>query len=254
MIDPKSLPRPVFDEYDSPEHARAQARRKLAAAFRIFAKLGFEQGVMGHVSVRDPIEPDTLWMNSFAQSFNSITTDDLLRVDFQANIVEGEGFVHPGGIATHVAIYQANDNLRSVAHAHAVHSIAWSSLDRLFDPISAESAALYGKHAIYDTYKHGEGHKLAEFVKDNRVVIFKSHGIFTVGETLEEAVYLFILTEKVSQVHLLVEASGLTPERIDEDVARRISASNDSIKSTLNFQPYFQAALKEFPDLDPGHA
>ncbi len=35
----------------------------MAGAFRVFARMGFTEGASGHISVRDPIDPDTFWIN-----------------------------------------------------------------------------------------------------------------------------------------------------------------------------------------------
>ncbi|MFT4246615.1 MAG: class II aldolase/adducin family protein [Pseudomonas sp.] len=249
MIDLNKLPRPQPRSFASHAEQREHQKQKLAATFRLFGKLGFEQGVMGHVSVRDPEFPDQLWMNPFAQSLNLIKVSDLLRIGFDGRLLEGEGYIHPGGINTHVAILKARPELNSVAHVHSIHGTAWSALDRLLDPISAEAAVLYGRHAIYDTYRDGERENLAAALGDNRALIFKGHGIFTVGHSVDEAAYLFMLTEKVCQVQLLVEATGSKPWRIDPQTAARISDGNGPDKSQLNFQPYFDSIVHEQPDL-----
>jgi Class II Aldolase and Adducin N-terminal domain len=36
---------------------RKYQKQHLAAAFRVFAKQGFDEGVAGHISLRDPINP-----------------------------------------------------------------------------------------------------------------------------------------------------------------------------------------------------
>lgn len=34
---------------------------KMALAFRVFARLGYTDGMAGHISVRDPENPHTFW-------------------------------------------------------------------------------------------------------------------------------------------------------------------------------------------------
>lgn len=46
---------PVFD---SLEDERLYRKQHLAAAYRVFAERGFDEGVAGHISVRDPILTD----------------------------------------------------------------------------------------------------------------------------------------------------------------------------------------------------
>lgn len=35
----------------------------MAGAFRVFARKGYTEGTSGHISVRDPIDPSTFWIN-----------------------------------------------------------------------------------------------------------------------------------------------------------------------------------------------
>lgn len=249
MIDTSRIARPPTRSFASFEQERQYRKQALAATFRIFGQLGYEQGVMGHVSVRDPEFPEQLWMNPFAVPFKRIKASDLLRISFDGELLEGNGYIHTGGINTHTIILKARPDLQSVAHVHSTFGTAWSALDRLLDPISAESAVLYQRHSVYDTYRDGERENLANAIGDSRIIIFKGHGLFAVGETLDEAAYLFLLAEKACHVQLMAEASGSKVHKIDHDVAVKIAAANGADKSTLNFRPYFDAIVAEQPDL-----
>lgn len=59
------------------------------AAFRIFGKYGFDEGVAGHITVRDPVEPSTFWVNPFGVAFSLIKRSDLIRVNHQGEIIDG---------------------------------------------------------------------------------------------------------------------------------------------------------------------
>jgi hypothetical protein len=45
---------PIFD---NKIEEREYKKQHLAVAFRVFAKQGFDEGVAGHISLRDPINP-----------------------------------------------------------------------------------------------------------------------------------------------------------------------------------------------------
>lgn len=65
---PKSVPSgpPSFeDKYEE----RKYLKHRLAMAFRIFAKFGFAEGVAGHITLRDPVDPQSFWVNPFGESF-----------------------------------------------------------------------------------------------------------------------------------------------------------------------------------------
>ncbi|QSS65543.1 hypothetical protein I7I51_06387 [Histoplasma capsulatum] len=44
--------------FESKEEEQKWAKNHMAGAFRIFAKLGFADGASGHISLRDPVNPN----------------------------------------------------------------------------------------------------------------------------------------------------------------------------------------------------
>src|SRR6478735_12323818 len=71
------------------EQERLHRKQELAAAFRLFGKFGFSEGVAGHITARDPEFPDRFWVNPLGMSFNQIKVSDLLLVDHHGDVVEG---------------------------------------------------------------------------------------------------------------------------------------------------------------------
>ena len=47
-----------YPKFDSLEQERLYRKQHLAAAYRVFADRGFDEGTAGHISVRDPILTD----------------------------------------------------------------------------------------------------------------------------------------------------------------------------------------------------
>jgi len=83
--DGETLP-PVFtDKYEE----RRFLKHRLALAFRIFGKHGFGEGVAGHITLRDPVNPDTFWVNPFGMDFSLIRDEDLIRVDSRGKVIDG---------------------------------------------------------------------------------------------------------------------------------------------------------------------
>lgn len=58
----KQLKIRTYPTFDTLEEERLYRKQHLAAAFRIFADRGFDEGVAGHISVRDPILTDHFCM------------------------------------------------------------------------------------------------------------------------------------------------------------------------------------------------
>ena len=63
------------------EELKFDRKKMLAAAYRIFGKLGFSEGVAGHITCRDPEHPDCFWVNPFGLSFKRLKMSDLVLVN-----------------------------------------------------------------------------------------------------------------------------------------------------------------------------
>jgi ribulose-5-phosphate 4-epimerase/fuculose-1-phosphate aldolase len=242
------LPRPVRPVFADPAQARAQRKRALAASFRLFAQLGYDEGVMGHISVRDPEFPDTFWMNPFAIDFALIHPDDLVRVDYEGRKLDGHGHVHPGGVPLHAALLAQRPEVEAAVHTHAPFGKIWSSTGRLIEPISNEAAVFFERHALYDSFALGEGEEVGRALgAHGRALVMRNHGVLTVGKSVEEAAYLFISLEKVCREQIQALALG-QPTLIDAERARRTAARfDDGAAGWLNFQPLYQRVAAQQP-------
>jgi hypothetical protein len=67
---------------------RQWVKEHLAIAFRFWGKMGYGEGISGHITVRDPILRDHFWMNPFGVHFSSMSVSKLV-------LVTPEGYVHP---------------------------------------------------------------------------------------------------------------------------------------------------------------
>ena len=54
------------------EEERRHRKVRLAGAFRLFARFGFDEGVAGHITVRDPEHSDWFWVNPFGMHFSRL--------------------------------------------------------------------------------------------------------------------------------------------------------------------------------------
>ena len=51
---PELMKLPPQMTFDSPDDERLHRKQRLAASFRLFSKFGFDEGVAGHITARDP--------------------------------------------------------------------------------------------------------------------------------------------------------------------------------------------------------
>ena len=134
-------------KFDSVDEERLHRKQRLAAAFRLFGRFGFDEGVAGHITARDPGDGDRFWVNPFARNFKHVRVSDLILVDRDGQVVEGNAMVNAAAFAIHSQVHEARPDIVAAAHSHSLHGKAWSSLGRLLAPLTQDACAFYGDHA-----------------------------------------------------------------------------------------------------------
>ena len=236
------------------EEERRHRKVRLAGAFRLFARFGFDEGVAGHITVRDPEHSDWFWVNPFGMHFSQIRVSDLILVNANGEVIQGDHHVNTSAFAIHSRVHAARPDTVAAAHAHSVYGKAWSSLGRLLDPITQDACAFYEDHALFDdytgvVYDPAEGDRIAQALGKSKAVILRNHGLLTVGSNVDEAVWWFITMDRSCQTQLLAEAVG-KPVPIAHEIAqitRRQVA--DGLNGWFQFQPLWNMISREEPDL-----
>src|SRR5256886_12710881 len=90
---------PLPPTFDSVEEERLHRKQRLAAGFRLFSRFGFDEGVAGHITARDPELSDHFWVNPFGMHFGHVRVSDLLLVNHLGDVVEGDWPVHNAALA-----------------------------------------------------------------------------------------------------------------------------------------------------------
>ncbi len=236
------------------EEERLHRKQRLTAAFRLFGKFGFDEGVAGHITVRDPELSDHLWVNPMGVSFKLMKMSDLILVNHDGEIVEGEGLLNGAAYTIHSHIHKERPDVVAAAHAHSVYGKSWSSLGRPLDPLTQDACAFYEDHVVYDDFggvvlEMNEGERIAKALGDNKAAILQNHGLITVGETVEAAAWWFITMERSCQAQLMAEAAG-TPKLIRPEVARETyNTVGNPLAGQFQFQPLYDVIVAECPDM-----
>ena len=104
-----------FADDAPPSEVRRHRKQRLAAAFRLFGRFGFDEGVAGHITARDPELTDHFWVNPFGLSFRQIRVSDLILVDHDGRVVEGDWPVNRAAFAIHSQLHQARPDIVAAA-------------------------------------------------------------------------------------------------------------------------------------------
>src|SRR5205085_580353 len=249
-----ALKMPTPQTFETVEEERLHRKRRLAAGFRLFSRFGFDEGVAGHITARDPEMTDCFWVNPFGMHFGHIRVSDLLLVNHHGEVVEGDRPVNGAAFAIHSQIHAARPDAVAAAHSHSTYGRAFSTLGKPLSPITQDVCAFYDDHAVFDDYTGvvldvEEGKRIAHALGDYKAAILRNHGLLTVGHSVDEAVWWFITMERSCQVQLLAEAAG-RPVVIDEEMAALTQTQvGNHIAGWFSFQPLYERIVREQPDL-----
>jgi len=240
---------PVFENVDDERNHRIQ---RLAGACRIFGKAGHAQGLLGHLTVRDPEFPDRFWANPLGISFNRIRASDIVQVDHRGTLIKGNTPVNPVGVLLHGAVHRARPEVVAICHAHSESGSTWSAFGRPVDPITQDTSVFFEDQAIITEPRVAldadTADRFSAAFGDKRTAIHAGHGLFATGASVDEAAWRFIALDKACRVQLLASAAGES-QRWPDEMARALKRALGSAEiAWLSFQTLWDELLAEQSD------
>jgi ribulose-5-phosphate 4-epimerase/fuculose-1-phosphate aldolase len=250
---------PLPQTFATVEEERAHRKAKLAAAFRMFSKAGLDEGVAGHITVRDPGDPSTYWVNPFGMHFSMIKSSDLVRVSHEGEVVEGNRAVNGAAVAIHCAVHAARPDVLAAAHAHGPYGKTFSSLDMTVEPLTQDACAFFEDIGRYQDYRgvvldKEEGERIGKALGQHKAVILQNHGMLTVGETVDSAAWWFLTLERTAQAQLMAYSAaaglGSKPIQIDPVEAKGTYGQvGFEFAGWFQFQPIWERISRDNPDI-----
>ncbi|MEO9224201.1 MAG: class II aldolase/adducin family protein [Acidimicrobiales bacterium] len=237
----------------SPEEERRHRKERLAAAFRLFGRFGFNEGVAGHITARDPERLDHFWVNPFGMNFRQIRVRDLILVNHAGEVVEGTWPVNQAAFAIHSQVHAARPDVVAAAHSHSVYGKAFATLHRELRPLTQDACIFYKDHGLYGDYGGvandiEEGKRIAHALGSHKAAILANHGLITVGQSVDEALFWFVTMERTCEAELLAMSAG-EPKSIPDEVATGVYKNVGSpIAGWFSAQPLFDWILAQEPD------
>jgi ribulose-5-phosphate 4-epimerase/fuculose-1-phosphate aldolase len=243
----------VIDETDAVRRARVD----LAAAHRMAAFDGLNEGTWNHFSVMVPGPAFRMLISPKACHWSRITASGLLLQGAAGEILEGEGPTNVSAFAIHAPIHRARADAVCVLHAHSPYAVALSMIEN-GELLMAEQNALGFAGAIaYDRVYGGfaeeeaEGERLVRVLGDKRVLFLGNHGVVVVGPSIAEAYTDLYMLERCCRVLILAMSTGRRISLVGDDIARLAAAQH----VTNDYKHAHFAAMKELLDArEPDYA
>ena len=244
-----SIPAVMAQDSDSPDSDLPLLIefQRLIAANRILANENVVDA-FGHVSVRDPRNPDRFIM-SRSRSPALVEFDDLMEFDLSGNAIDARGRTPYGERMIHAAIYDARPEIHSVVHHHAYAVLPFTITDVPLKPVVHAASVIGAEIPVWDIReRYGDtdmlvrrieqGRYLAAALADNTCLLMRGHGAVVVGESIERAVLTAVYLQVNADVLLQTRALG-EPVPLNDEEIRLSSATQFSPLAIPRAWEYF---------------
>jgi ribulose-5-phosphate 4-epimerase/fuculose-1-phosphate aldolase len=213
--------------------AEWDARVKLAACYRMVAKLGMDDLIYNHISARVPGHEDQFLINPFGLLFDEITASSLVKINTSGEKLDDTPHsVNVAAFVIHAAIHTSNHDAACVLHTHSDASVAVSGQEQGLLPLSQFAMRFYNRQAFHNyegvAIDLDEQGRLVRDLGPHKVMLMRNHGILTVGRTPGEAFMLLYYFERAARIQLQMQAAAaagaklvMPPHEVCEKAARQ---------------------------------
>jgi ribulose-5-phosphate 4-epimerase/fuculose-1-phosphate aldolase len=233
-----------------------KARIELAAAYRLAARFGLNEGISNHFTAR---VGESFLVLPHGLHFSEAAASRLLLVDRAGRVLEGEGEVEASALFIHSRVLQARPDAQCVLHTHQPYSTALTVIENGRLLFVSQNALRFHDRVAYNDVYHGaadhaeEGERLARALGDKDVLFHAHHGVIVVGPSVAKAFDDLYFLERAAMVQVLAESTGRPLRLIGDDVARgyvRESRPNNLAKQA---QVHFAALLRMLDREEPDY-
>lgn len=219
-----------------------QQKQAVWRATQEMERTGLVSGASGNVSVRLAPEDGRMLLavTPTQVPYARLKPEDIVVIDSEGEPVEGE-LLPSSETLVHVAIYRARSDVRAVVHTHSIYASVCAVAGLEIPPIIDEMVFFIGGSVRVAEYGFPGTEDLAEKVVkalgDRNAALVRNHGVVGVGRSLEVALEVCGLVERVAQIFAyasllgranLVPHEALTAEEELYQMRRQAQREEDS--------------------------
>jgi len=190
--------------------------------------------------------------------FNEVCASDLIVVDLEGHIVNGDARYNPAGFTIHSAVHMARDDAHCVIHTHTLAGMAVAACEQgllQLNQISAEFYQSVGYHPYEGVaFNHEERARIQSALGDHMALILRHHGLLSVGPTVADAFCIMFYLNRACEIQLAAaQLAGLAGPVTR--IAPAVSAhARQQFRRVEHERALVWAAwLRELDRVDPGY-
>lgn len=199
-------------------------------------KLGLVVFTFGNVSVVDRAKR-IFAIKPSGVSYDTLKPEDMVIVDFEANVVEGD--LRPSSdTKTHAVLYKEWEDIGAIVHTHSTYGTAWAQSNRAI-PIYGTTHADHlttdipcappmADEMISGNYEYQTGYQIINHFEENKIdhnevqmILVGNHAPFTWGKDGKKAVYHAAVLEYVAKMAYLSEQINPGIQRMKDSLIKK---------------------------------
>lgn len=225
------------------EAEQREARIDLAAAHRLAAMHGLNEGIFNHLTLRVPGTNDRYYQIPFGLHWTEVTASCFMEVGYDGTRLSGEGEIEQSCYCIHAPIHRLVQGAAAVFHTHMPFA---SALTRLADPRilpTGQTEVAIAMQMAYDddyggpAFDPAEGERLARAIGDKTILMMANHGVLTTGRTVAEAYDRLYYLERAAQVQLYAMWTGQPLKQLPQAVVDSTIAEFQSHRTYAGKKP-----------------
>jgi ribulose-5-phosphate 4-epimerase/fuculose-1-phosphate aldolase len=237
-----------------------EARIDLAAALRLAARLGMQEGICNHFSYMVPGRNDCFLVNPQGYHWSEVRASDMLLIDSDGKLIEGEAPPEPTAFYIHWRIHRGLPHARAVLHTHMPYATAITSIaDGRLEPINQKAVGRFGNRVAYDDEFNGfaldesEGDRMMRALGNKSVLFLANHGVIVTGPNMHIAFDDLYYLERTAENQWLALATGRPLRRIKDSVAQKTAQQYAQLGNS-QAKPHFEALKRILDREEPNYA
>jgi L-ribulose-5-phosphate 4-epimerase len=224
-------------------------QQEITILARTLWREGYDDHLAGHITVRRP--DGNLWCNPWLLTWEEFRPEDVIVIDVEGNLVEGDWPV-PLGIPIHLALHKHRHDVGVAVHSHPRYGTIWADSARLPGMFDQSSALGGGTLVFVDEYEGAvndmsEADRVVRAMGAADMAILANHGVFVTGTNIRAAHQRAVALEQRCKNAWHVEALWGGKE-LANDVQEKMLRSDGT-----GFIGFWEAAarqvLRDEPDL-----
>jgi L-ribulose-5-phosphate 4-epimerase len=224
-------------------------REEIVLLARTLWREGYNDHLAGHITYN--LGDDTLFCNPWHLLWNEFRAHDVIRIDLEGNVLEGDWPVPPG-IPLHLQLHKLRPGVHWAMHNHPVFGTVWADMGEVPPAMDQSSSLGGGELVLVDEYDGAvndanSARKAVEKMGTAELALLAGHGVFVLGNSARAVHQRAVALEQRCKHAWHIRAAGnqLVPA-LPQSYRERMKASQGD-----NFIGFWEAMVRQELREDP---